>query len=292
MNIHQNSDTPITEKKLSTIAKALPTTPFYDTHMVSDYDNKNVIYIGYIGTYESNKLYYKFGISNQIFKRDVAQHRKTFNTFKIIHIVECNNNSVVEAMFKKELHVKRLLRQLTINNKTQTELFTLTNPHTIATITAMLNKLVKDNELQEIVELKKEIEQMKQSYALEIERERTKQIEATTALELKREETKLETIKLEILKLQLQQQRQQPPQPPSETPMQKFIKKTYIITNNNSDKVQKDKFTRQYNKFFKTNKTWSNIINSVKRYLTYDRNRCHGTERGVIVGIKQRKRNK
>jgi hypothetical protein len=62
--------------------------------IISEYNQKNVLYIGYIGTY-NNEHIFKYGLSNQIFKRNYVQHQKTYDKINLHHVVECDNNKIV-----------------------------------------------------------------------------------------------------------------------------------------------------------------------------------------------------
>ena len=175
---------------------------FYETNLISDYDNKNVIYIGDIGV-QNNEQLYKFGKTSNIFTRDYNQHKKTFDKFDIIHIVECDNKDTVEQLFKKELTSKQLLRDLTINQKKQTELFATTNAYNINSIINMLKELVIKYPLQAIADKDREHKEiiLKNEYDkdLLIEREKTKQKELE--LKIKIEDRKTKELELKILEL-------------------------------------------------------------------------------------------
>lgn len=75
---------------------------FDDSNMISNYDNKNVLYIGYIGKYDDEPLY-KFGKSSNIYARDYASNKKTLNLFDIVYIAVCDNKDEVEQKFKKRI---------------------------------------------------------------------------------------------------------------------------------------------------------------------------------------------
>ena len=69
--------------------------------------------------------------------------------------------------------------------------------------------------------------------------------------------------------------------------MQQFIDEKYEITNNDSDRIHKDDFLKDYQLFFNLNKiTWNNLINDIKRLgLSYDRLKKINNKRGVIIGL-------
>jgi hypothetical protein len=160
------------DKQLSNmICEELPNEEiFWDNNSISDYNNKNVLYIGGIGEYNNIK-YYKFGYSEQMYSREFEQHKKGFQIFFIIHIEICDNNTFVEKEFKKELKSKDLLRTLEINGKNQTELFITTPQNDIQKIVQILKDLVIKYPLEIIKETKNEIEKMKNFYETEKQRE-------------------------------------------------------------------------------------------------------------------------
>lgn len=136
-------------------SKKLKIEELYDSKMLSSYDKKAVIYVGYIGVH-ANEHIFKYGLSRDMFRREYNEHRKTFEEFKIIYIEECDNCESVEKLFKKELKIKNLHRELTINNKNQKELFTVTTKYTHETIISQLETLITENKLPALKE--KEIE--------------------------------------------------------------------------------------------------------------------------------------
>ena len=55
----------------------------------------------YIGSFTfNNKMYYKFGKSFDIFRRDYNEHKKKYEKFTIKHIALCENYEQVEDAFK------------------------------------------------------------------------------------------------------------------------------------------------------------------------------------------------
>lgn len=140
---------------------------FYgNNQMISKYYNKNVLYIGCIGIH-NNEILFKFGVSNRIFERDYEEHRKLFDTFKLIYVVECDNNYNVESLFKKELKGRKLMRKYKFNGKNQKEVFAITQSYGYDNIKMILDSIIADNDLPQIKEYKREIEQMRMQLKLE-----------------------------------------------------------------------------------------------------------------------------
>jgi len=148
----------------------------YMNKNITDFDNKNTFYISYIGLYD-DKHTYKFGVSKRMFERDYCEHRKVFDIFDLIFLQETINSNDVEHSFKKELKVRNINREITINDKNQTELFTTTDEWDINKIINLATDLInshplkkisdleqKNNQLEhenQIVKLKLEIEELK-----------------------------------------------------------------------------------------------------------------------------------
>jgi prophage antirepressor-like protein len=114
---------------------------FYDDALISTYEGKRVFYIAYIGCYGDEHLY-KYGISRNIFNRDVNQHRKTFDYFQILQIYETDNYDIVEELFEKEMKVRGWHREMEINNKRQTELFSCSD---IEKIKEYITIIIREN---------------------------------------------------------------------------------------------------------------------------------------------------
>jgi len=72
----------------------------YDDKMITEFDNKNVVYIAHIGTY-NNEVLFKFGLSKNVFRRDYNEHQRDFEYFNMILIEETDNNNIVEELFLK-----------------------------------------------------------------------------------------------------------------------------------------------------------------------------------------------
>jgi len=58
---------------------------YYDTHNLTDYANRPVVYLAYIGYHNCEHLL-KFGISGDISRRELKERSKTFIKFNILHI--------------------------------------------------------------------------------------------------------------------------------------------------------------------------------------------------------------
>jgi len=73
---------------------------FYDDNMLSDYDDKSVIYLAYIGKHKGKHVL-KFGLSDNFARRDIKEHRKTYKIFNVIKIWETAAQKKVETKIKE-----------------------------------------------------------------------------------------------------------------------------------------------------------------------------------------------
>jgi hypothetical protein len=147
---------------------------FWNENSISNFNNKNVVYLAFIG-YINGIAYYKYGMTKQIYTREFEQHKKTFDTFIMIHIELCDNMIFVENEFKLELKSKDLLKSQEINGRKHIELF-ITNPqNNIKKIIQMLKDLVQKYPLEIIKKSNDEIKKLKifhenEKFKLEIEK--------------------------------------------------------------------------------------------------------------------------
>jgi hypothetical protein len=147
---------------------------FWNENSISDFNNKNVVYLAFIG-YINGIAYYKYGVTKQIYTREFVQHKKTFDTFIMIHIELCDNMIFVENEFKYQLKSKDLLKSQEINGRKHIELF-ITNPqNNIKKIIQILKDLVIKYPLEIIKNSNDEIKKLKiyhenENLKLEIEK--------------------------------------------------------------------------------------------------------------------------
>lgn len=124
---------------------------FYDENTISDFDGKAVLYIAHVGRYDGI-YYFKYGLSRSIYQREYKQHRKQFETFKLLFIGECDNCEKVEELFEHELKVRKLHFGLTIKEKPQTELFASTTKFPLDFFIGVMKKLIDGHKLPVIKE--------------------------------------------------------------------------------------------------------------------------------------------
>ncbi len=143
---------------------------YYDNGMITLFEGKNVVYIGYIGMFYNEHIF-KFGKTRDIYNRDIKKHRKNFNFFDIIHIKECTNHEIIEEKFKKELIAKNIYRRIKINGKKKTELFTITNKISIENVIQLLENVIK------YFPINKEIEIAEKEFCLYKEKNRNLELQ-------------------------------------------------------------------------------------------------------------------
>ncbi len=129
---------------------------FWNENQINNYNNKNVLYIAFIGIFNNERIY-KFGKSEQIYTREFKQHQKFFDIFKMKFVIECNNMSFVEKEFKKFLKSINLLKNIEIKENNLTELFTIKEKQNIDYVIHNLIKLVDENPLPIVKNLKDDI---------------------------------------------------------------------------------------------------------------------------------------
>ncbi len=126
---------------------------------ISSYDGKNVFYMAYIGTINNENIY-KYGISRQIFVREYTQHRNTFKIFNLIYLEETDNNAKIELLFEQNMKILDLHRNLIINNKKYSELFTTSDYHSIDKIIKDVTKLISENPLSALKDAQNKIKEL------------------------------------------------------------------------------------------------------------------------------------
>ena len=139
---------------------------------ISEYYNKNVIYIAYVGR-ENGYDVYKIGISDRMFERDYNEHRQTFgDEFQLILLEECDNNKKIEDMILRDLKVRNiwLSTYISKNGKTQKECFISTNEYTIEFIMLQCKDLIQKYPLQAVKDRDNIIRQLQDNNELKIKR--------------------------------------------------------------------------------------------------------------------------
>jgi hypothetical protein len=182
---------------------------FWDENLISNFNYKCVIYLAYIGIIDGIHIF-KYGVTKQVDIREFKQHKSTFEFFQMVHIEVCDNMYFVEGQLQKVLESKCLLRKIMINNKTQTEIFTITKEHTLEKIIDIVKELVLNHPLESIKEKDSELIKLKDYYENEkIKKELETQLEKQKLInELEKQklisESENEKQKLEMEKKELE----------------------------------------------------------------------------------------
>jgi len=160
----QDKNKPILELQDIPIINYSPVCLYDQTSFhISDLNNENMIYIGYIGIY-NNEHTFKFGISSRVVDRDFKEHKKMYGNFQIIYVKDCNNNKKVEKIFRRDLKLRQLHRNININNINRNELFIINKEYDITNIIKILEKIIDLHPTKnEILQMKSKINELEKS---------------------------------------------------------------------------------------------------------------------------------
>ena len=128
---------------------------FFKNNNLTEFNDKNVIYLGYIGKHNEGFLF-KYGKTNRIFERN-KEHQSNFNKFELVSVQTTDNNDKIEKLFEKELIMKNKHLTKKIKNKIHKELFFLENINEIDDYVCMLKEIIDNNKLPIVQELEEEI---------------------------------------------------------------------------------------------------------------------------------------
>lgn len=110
---------PITQTDIERLNKS-----FYTDNFLSDFDNKPVIYLAYIGKHKITlngitkaEHILKFGLTRKMSRRDLEEHRKFYETFNVLGIWETLSNFEVEDQLKKNFESKGMLVDIQIKGR-------------------------------------------------------------------------------------------------------------------------------------------------------------------------------
>jgi hypothetical protein len=103
---------------------------FWNENQINDFEDKNVIYLAFIGIFNNERIY-KLGRSENVYNREYKQHQKFYEIFKMKFVIECDNMNFVERALKKFLKSINLYRNIEIKDNNITELFTINEKQNI-----------------------------------------------------------------------------------------------------------------------------------------------------------------
>jgi prophage antirepressor-like protein len=154
---------------------------FYDENAISNFYNKSVMYIGYLGKIEGkisgngcDEYMFKYGLSRKIFKRDYEQHSRNFEMFEVIYIGETDNCEYIESLFEQDLKTWQLHRTY---KKHGTEFFTISTKRSIEDLVDHMKKLINDNQLPAIKEASNEVAKLTNMMDLHKQNDRLRELE-------------------------------------------------------------------------------------------------------------------
>lgn len=127
---------------------------------ISQFSNKNCVYIGYIETI-NDLHHFKYGETSNIIERNKA-HVKEFKNFGLVYVVECKVSKSIETQFKTHLVENKILTTFRSNTKVQTEIFYSKSNEELNDIINVLERLVKcESDLKNNKNLEHENEMLK-----------------------------------------------------------------------------------------------------------------------------------
>lgn len=125
--------------------------------VINNYHKKKVIYIGYIGKFAGEDIF-KFGKTKDIYDRKKA-HKSTYGSFNLLYVRETTNNDEIESMIIRNIAQFKIARIINYSEQNRTELFTITDKHTITDIQCMFDELIDKFKLPLINELESKIKE-------------------------------------------------------------------------------------------------------------------------------------
>jgi prophage antirepressor-like protein len=182
----------------------------YNKEMILKYHMRPVVYIIYVGKYNGIHLF-KYGLTRDIMRRIYREHKKQFDTCKVIYIGDCVNCEAVEQLFEDHMISLKLHREVVINDKNQTELFTVTTSHTHDDAIDKMIEFVDNNKLPETKEIVNKIGTMAnltdemQKIIIEFIQSKNYIHTLDAQLRLKDKEIKLKEIELQTEQIRLKQ---------------------------------------------------------------------------------------
>lgn len=167
---------PTKEKDIERLQK-----DFYDENMLSDWHNKNCVYLAYIGCHSGNHIL-KFGISCDFVRRELVEHRAFYKTFNVIKIWESLANKTVEDKLKTNFSSKNMLTTLRIKGNNgkilqKRELVRLNEVNGLNYCLNMIDSVVKKTITPHETELHEQIKELKHEKEKELMEQKIKHLE-------------------------------------------------------------------------------------------------------------------
>ena len=166
--------------------------------IIQSYDNKNVVYLGYIGIINGKETF-KFGSSGRLLKRIYKEHNKTYEIFEFVYCIECDQHLKLENSLKSDEKLKKYRFSHPFHVE-GSELIYFDDNFTLEIFKKLVIKLKNNIEMVDELRIHLEkTEHLKIELQIKKEEEETKRI----AKQLE-EQTKQKQLELEILKLKVE----------------------------------------------------------------------------------------
>jgi len=105
--------------------------------------NTECIYFGIINnTNELNEKLIKFGHTNNLAVR-VREHKKNYNDFILINAFKVPNKVEIENLIKKDIHIKKQIRNIEVNEKMKNEIIAYNNHFTIEKLINIIKNIIR-----------------------------------------------------------------------------------------------------------------------------------------------------
>jgi len=152
---------------------------FYDDNILSNYDNRPVIYFAYVGEHvviingvTKKEHVIKFGLTRKMSQRELDQHRNFYSVFNVLGIWETLANVEVETKIKRNFKSMNMLVDLKIKGKkkekeeNRTEHIVLNEVHDLDYCLKMIDNVVKTTTLPKEEEYKNKITELENENVL------------------------------------------------------------------------------------------------------------------------------
>jgi hypothetical protein len=165
---------------------------FHNRILITDYNKKNVIYVGLVDTDEFKGA--KVGYTDDIVRRE-REHKNDIGSFRLIKVYEAINNRQLERVILTECSSLDVRTSAYINGKNQTELIQFKTDFTVDNLIDLIETLIDKTKTQMIEDIRNDV-------VLECQQEKTRQMELQLEMERFR---KAEYEKIEMAKQSIEE---------------------------------------------------------------------------------------
>lgn len=118
---------------------------YYDTEPISNFLNKNVVYIGYIGEVNDMSLF-KYGNFYNMQLDDEESLRDKYKSFVMVYMVETDNYDLIIKLFEIDLKNYGLYKKVLVGEKKKpVNFFTITETKDVEFFVYHMENLVENN---------------------------------------------------------------------------------------------------------------------------------------------------